>query len=1021
MADRSVLVRLRADISDFQRKFAMAGAETKAVAREMDSADKSVGNFEKSSKSASKEVDKLSGRLGLARDALVILGPAALRLGAGSIPILTASLQDLGAGAGAIGVMALAISGLGDGIKALDAYNLSPTVENLQKLKVVEEQLGPAGTHFIKFLDDLEPHLRDLQQTARDGWFPGLETGIDDLLGRMPLVKATVKSIADELGSLSSSAGHALSSSEWRPFFQYVRQEAAPTLDAFAHSAGNVALGLANLLVAFSPASDSFSGGLEEMTQRFADWSKTLDSNKSFQNFLAYVRESGPQVVQLMGAVIDAVVGLAKAAAPLGSVTLPALTGLLHLFGQIANSKIGPALYTAAAAMLAYNRATKLTAETQKKFQKGIDGLTVGKGVAGLALIAASTTDYTHKLGLANTAQDALAGFLVGGPWGAAVGLAVGQYQDLSSATDKVTASVTAANDALDSGDTMKMATELKALQAQLDAVPSGFAEFKSGFASWQAAADARSVLPGKIQELKTALQEGGGAADIFGRDIGFTGNQMSIAAGDATTFSGALADLNGWFDKRQAVRDYRTDITNLSKALKDGFQPKDAETLDTLGRGIIQVANSIKDKGTRDNFLAGARAQLEQISKSSGPAAQKALQQVIDKFDDTGLTHPKPIKPTVDPSDVDHNVAHITGQFDIMSALESHPKVRVDPGNSLGLLGQIEHAITSLRDKTIHIQTVHTDTSGVGYQHGGGGGSVSANPASPPPADTTNPGHRAGGGLIRGAGGPTDDRVPLMGSNGEFMMRAAAVQKYGVGFMSDVNSLHLAGGGYVGDGWLGRVPAGGGSGSMSDVDHQAHGAADGLKSLKERLADAAKAIDKEKTARQNLIQAEQDFASTVGAAYAKADPFAGGLSDFDTAVSANTNDTNSAQAALAQAKSEGLSGALYKALASSGNLLLDQQFAALTPAQIAQREAAFNTQNNAENLLGTSAAKDAGFPELIKAMGKKLDAAEARDKALTAQIKQVQASVKQGAEDGTRAGIRDTATKTRNRVRTGG
>lgn len=59
-----------------------------------------------------------------------------------------------------------------------------------------------------------------------------------------------------------------------------------------------------------------------------------------------------------------------------------------------------------------------------------------------------------------------------------------------------------------------------------------------------------------------------------------------------------------------------------------------------------------------------------------------------------------------------------------------------------------------------------------------------------------------AAGGPIRGPGGPTDDRVLLLGSAGEFMMRAAAVRHYGAGFMSAVNRLQIpkfSGGGPVG------------------------------------------------------------------------------------------------------------------------------------------------------------------------------------------------------------------------------
>ncbi len=59
-----------------------------------------------------------------------------------------------------------------------------------------------------------------------------------------------------------------------------------------------------------------------------------------------------------------------------------------------------------------------------------------------------------------------------------------------------------------------------------------------------------------------------------------------------------------------------------------------------------------------------------------------------------------------------------------------------------------------------------------------------------------------ATGGHITGPGTGTSDSIPVRLSNGEFVMRAAAVQKYGVGLMNAINSGKapgFAGGGSVG------------------------------------------------------------------------------------------------------------------------------------------------------------------------------------------------------------------------------
>ncbi len=55
--------------------------------------------------------------------------------------------------------------------------------------------------------------------------------------------------------------------------------------------------------------------------------------------------------------------------------------------------------------------------------------------------------------------------------------------------------------------------------------------------------------------------------------------------------------------------------------------------------------------------------------------------------------------------------------------------------------------------------------------------------------------GSSAGGGLIRGPGGPTDDRAGLYAlSDGEFVVRSAAVSTYGADLFEALNNLAVGG-----------------------------------------------------------------------------------------------------------------------------------------------------------------------------------------------------------------------------------
>jgi len=73
-----------------------------------------------------------------------------------------------------------------------------------------------------------------------------------------------------------------------------------------------------------------------------------------------------------------------------------------------------------------------------------------------------------------------------------------------------------------------------------------------------------------------------------------------------------------------------------------------------------------------------------------------------------------------------------------------------------------------------------------------------------------------AEGGAVRGPGGPTSDQIPAMLSNGEYVLRAAAVQRLGVGFLDAVNggsTRRVAA--FAAGGLVGSVPAGAGAGGF--------------------------------------------------------------------------------------------------------------------------------------------------------------------------------------------------------------
>lgn len=833
MATRDERVVLTLD-DRFSSGMARAAAATALFRRELDRLDGSRLDEinenirrikDEPLRRASRGIDQFSGRLRLLTDAAVTLGPTALRLGASTIPVLTGSITGLGAAITGVGVAALTFGGMGDAFEAVAKADLEPTAENLQAMRVELEKLGPAGEDFVRYVSDLQPRLERLQMIARSGMLPGVEDGIDAMLQRLPLLQQVVKRVSLEMGNLARDAGQSLSSGQWTPFFEYIRSEAAPIMDDFARASGNVVLGLANMLVAFAPASNDFTNGLVRMSEAFADWSAGLDDNEPFQNFLAYVRESGPKVLDLLGSMVDMFVGLARAAAPWGDVALTAMTALADVLATIADSPIGPALFTAAAAMLAFNRAATIASTSMAKLEASWAGMSRGRMAAGvvggIGLLATSLTDLDDKVGLANTSMLSFSGLMAGGGVGLAVGATAGLIMDLAAANDDLTEATERANEAMGSGDTDQMREQLEKLNSEIretekSASLSQGALRGLGFSgAWDKLGSIYSNLSGETDKAREAAARLSGELGSSIHEIGLFGTGLFSAADGAERLSGALEELTGWLDKRAAIRDYRDAIAEFSKGLKDSFGRDDIENLDAIGNSIAQVAESIKDPALKQQFLNGALAQLDKLADNAGPKAEAQIRRLMAVLKDLGLAKFEPPKLTIDSSDAEKKAArtklalrelhtmqprpHIGADdreaqqkgsavkrlMRELSATKAEPKATLDTSQVRAGIAWITNALHHIPDE--HVNVIVNRIGGGSVTSGYGG--HSADPLGP-----------ADGITVPGQRWPYYDKVPAILAPGEEVIS----NRYGQAdrhrdLLKAINANRLAGGGTAG------------------------------------------------------------------------------------------------------------------------------------------------------------------------------------------------------------------------------
>lgn len=221
-------------------------------------------------------------------------------------------------------------------------------------------------------------------------------------------------------------------------------------------------------------------------------------------------------------------------------------------------------------------------------------------------------------------------------------------------------------------------------------------------------------------------------------------------AAGGTEAWAADLEALNSpMLTARDAARQFEQAVDDASAAVKENGETLDINTqkgrdnqaaLDGVASAAISQISALQANGASQGELQGklttSRERLAAVAESFGMTEAQAT-------------------------------AYANEVLKIPAAKNTTATFRTVGLNDLQRAGAY---LASLRDKriTLTVGTVRVGNSKV------------------------NAGQFASGGPIYGPGSKTSDDVPIWASHGEFMQRAAAVDKYGTRFMHAVNSLRF-------------------------------------------------------------------------------------------------------------------------------------------------------------------------------------------------------------------------------------
>ena len=260
MASRTLTVNIAGDARSFSRTVRDVERDNQKLGKSFKDVDADMARFGKGMRGLLEQTAKI-GSIGLAAQGISAVGAAAAGAAAGLAPLsgaLAAYPALLTTAGQAMGVWKLATLGVTDAVGGLN--------EKLDKSSDKFKELTPAARDFVVQLDKMKKPVLDLQRTAQEGLFPGLESGLKSISGLLPVVRPIIRDTAVAMGELAAQTGKMFGSKAWRDDIRRVGDNNVTVIERL----GNAGLSMANVLRDITVEAQPLVGWLTKTGEGFA-------------------------------------------------------------------------------------------------------------------------------------------------------------------------------------------------------------------------------------------------------------------------------------------------------------------------------------------------------------------------------------------------------------------------------------------------------------------------------------------------------------------------------------------------------------------------------------------------------------------------------------------------------------------------------------------------------------------------------------------------------------------------------
>lgn len=269
--------------------------------------------------------------------------------------------------------MADAKRAIGDAEEALSDARTS-AVEDLQAINSQQQavnaafdKLGPAGRKFAMFLFGLKSGFYEFRDAVQEAMLPAVQRAIEGFIASPAADKArdAFVALAGAFGDFTLALSKSFQGPVWTKFFEMLAELGPQIQSAYGDAFISFMEAFSSILVTSAPFALRFAEGLSKMMDGFAKWAASKEGAKDIKDFIAYVEEIGPEVLDFFSGFARAAGNVARAIAPLGEVVLGLLDGFLNFIAELDPDTLG-AIITAFTVILLASQVAYAVQNTTK-------------------------------------------------------------------------------------------------------------------------------------------------------------------------------------------------------------------------------------------------------------------------------------------------------------------------------------------------------------------------------------------------------------------------------------------------------------------------------------------------------------------------------------------------------------------------------------------------------------------------------------------------------------------------------